>query len=329
MMDRRRFLLTSVAGALTAPIAAEAQQSDRVYRVGLLSLNRRADSVLLSEALQLGLRDRGYVQGRNLVLEFRSAEGRVERLPAVARELVQLRVDLILAPNNPQATAAKQATATIPIVIFLGSDPVGEGLVTSLARPGGNITGLTGDVTPETWGKALQILKEVAPKISRAAVLSNSTFQANGARWKPTQAAASQLGVTLISAPIEGPEDLERAFANMAQKKAEGLLVFTDPITYARRSQMVELAAKSRLPAIYPWREAVHVGGLLSYGPDFRDLAYRAGAYVDKILKGAKPGDLPIEQPSKFELVINPKTARALGLTIPPSLLARADQVIE
>jgi putative tryptophan/tyrosine transport system substrate-binding protein len=329
-VDRRRFLLTSLAGALAAPLAGGAQQqAGKVYRVGILSLSAQADSLHLFDALEQGLRDRGYVDGRNITLEYRFAERRMERLPVLAAELVRLKVDLILAANNSQATAARQATTTIPIVMSLASDPVGEGLVASLARPGGNITGLTTDVTPETWGKRLQLLKELVPKISRAAVLSNSAFRANAARWKPTQDAARQLGVTLLPAEIRGPDDLENAFAIMVQARTEGFVVFTDPVTHALRSQMAGLAAKNRLPAVYPWREAVDAGGLLSYGPDFSDLVRRAATYIDKILQGAKPGDLPMEQPTKFELVVNLRTAKTLGLTIPPSLLARADQVIE
>jgi putative tryptophan/tyrosine transport system substrate-binding protein len=327
-VDRRVFIVGGVA-AVAGPLAAEAQQAGKVYRVGILSLSARADSLHLFDALEQGLRERGYVGGRNITFEYRFAERRMERLPDLATELVRLKVDLILAANNPQATAARQATKTIPIVMSLASDPVGEGLVASLARPGGNITGLTADVTPETWGKCLQLLKELVPKISRAAVLSNSAFRANAARWKPTQDAARQLGVTLLPAEIRGPDDLENAFAIMVQGRAEGFVVFTDPVTHARRSQMAGLAAKNRLPAVYPWREAVDVGGLLSYGPDFSDLVRRAATHIDKILQGAKPGDLPMEQPTKFELVINLKTAKALGLTIPPSLLAQADQVIE
>jgi putative tryptophan/tyrosine transport system substrate-binding protein len=328
-VDRRRFLLISLAGALAAPLAGGAQQAGKVYRVGILSLSAQADSLHLFDALEQGLRDRGYVDGRNITLEYRFAERRMERLPVLAAELVRLKVDLILAANNSQATAARQATTTIPIVMSLASDPVGEGLVASLARPGGNITGLTTDVTPETWGKRFQLLKELVPKIARAAVLSNSAFRANAARWKPTEDAARQLGVTLLPAEIRGPDGLENAFAIMVQGRAEGFIVFTDPVTHALRSQMAGLAAKNRLPAVYPWREAVDAGGLLSYGPDFSDLVRRAATYIDKILQGAKPGDLPMQQPTKFELVVNLRTAKTLDLTIPPSLLARADQVIE
>jgi putative ABC transport system substrate-binding protein len=322
-------VLAFVLGVPGTPLVTEAKQAGKVYRVGILSLNARADSLPLTEALERGLRDRGYVEGRNITLEYRFAERRIERLPGIAAELVQLTVDLILAANNPQAMAARQATTTIPIVMFLGSDPVGEGSVASLARPGGNLTGLTADVTPETWGKGLPLLKELVPKISRVAVLSNSTFRANAARWKPTQDAARQLGVTLLPAAIRGADDLEHAFATMVQGRAEGFVVFTDPVTYARRRQTAGLAVKNRLPAVYPWREAVDAGGLLSYGPDFPDLARRAATYIDKMLQGARPGDLPMEQPTKFELVVNLRTAKTLGLTIPPSILARVDHIVE
>jgi putative ABC transport system substrate-binding protein len=246
----------------------------------------------------------------------------------MASELVRLKVDLIVAANNPHARAARQATTTVPIVMFLTGDPVGEGLVVSLARPGGNITGLTADVTLETWGKRLQLLKELVPSISRVAVLSNSAFRANATRWKTTQDAARELGVTLLLVEIRGSDDLDNAFATMVRGRIEGLVVFSDPLTFALRSQVAGLANKNRLPAVYPWREAVNAGGLFSYGPDILDLARRAGIYVDRILQGAKPGDLPMEQPTKLELVADLRTAKALGLTIPPSFLAQVDHVV-
>ena len=329
MSTTRRTFLTGSFAVLAAPPMVQTQQAQKVYRIGVVSLNPRAASLPLTKAFEQGLRDRGYVEGRNIALEFRSADGRPERLFDVAAELVRLKVDVILAANNPQATAAKQATTTIPIVMALASDPVGEGLVASLARPGGNITGLTADVTLETWGKLLQLLKECVPKLSRAAVLSNAAFRANAARWEPTRAAARQLGLTLLPAEIRGPDGLEDAFVLMAKQKAEGFVVFTDPGTYARRSQMAALAAKNRLPAVYPWREAVDAGGLLSYGPSFPDLARRAATYVDRILQGAAPGDLPMEQPTKLELAINLRAAKSIGLTIPPSILSRADHVMQ
>lgn len=329
IVKRRTVVVALVLGVLSAPLVTAAQQAGKVYRIGVLSVNSRPASLHFIEAFEQGLRDRGYVEGRNIALEYRFAEGRPERLPDMGVELVRLKVDLIVAANDGHVRAARQATTTIPIVMFLAADPVGEGLVESLARPGGNITGLTTDVTLETWGKRLQLLKDLAPKISRVAVLSNSAFRPNAARWKPTQDAARQLGVTLLPAEIRGPDDLQNAFATMVRGNAEGFIVFQDPVLYARRSQIVELAAKNRLPAVYPFREGPDAGGLLSYGPDFLDLARRAAVYVDRIFQGAKPGDLPIEQPTKLELVVNLRAAKALGLTIPPSFLARADHVVE
>jgi ABC-type uncharacterized transport system substrate-binding protein len=326
---RRRQFLIAASALLAAPLAAEAQQAEKVYRIGVLGSSSRAAYLYLAEALEQGLRDQGYVEGRNLILEYRFAEGRPERLPSMAAELVRLKVDLLVAPNNPHARAAMQATSTIPIVMYLAGDPVGEGLVSSLARPGGNITGLTLDVTLETWGKRLQFLKDLVPQISRVAVLWNSAFQPNTSRWKPTQDAARKLGVTLLSAEIREADDLDKAFATMVRGGAEGCLVFGDPATLALRNQIAGLAATNRLPAVYPWREGVDAGGLLAYGPDFRYLARRAAIYIDKILRGAKPGDLPMEQPTRFELIVSVKTAKALGLTIPPWFLAQADHVVE
>jgi len=328
-VNRRTVVVALVLGVLSAPLVTEAQQAGKVYRIGVLSVASRAASLHLIEAFEQGLRDRGYVEGRNISLEYRFGEGRPERLPDMAAELVRLKVDLIVAANDGHVRAARQATTTIPIVMFLAADPVGEGLVASLARPGGNITGLTTDVTLETWGKRLQLLKELVPKISRVAVLSNSTFRPNAARWKPTQDAARKLGVTLLPAEIRGPDDLQSAFATMVRESAEGFIVFQDPVTSARRSQIAELAAKNRLPAVWPSREGTDAFGLVSYGPDRLHLVRRAAIYIDKIFQGAKPGDLPIEQPTKLELVVNLRAAKALGLTIPPSFLARVDHVVE
>ena len=329
IVEGRSVLVAIVLAVLSTPLVTEAQPANKVYRIGVLSLNPREASLQLTEAFEQGLRDRGYIEGRNITLEYRFAEGRPDRLPAMAAELVRLKVDVIMAAADAQARAARQATTTIPIVMSLARDPGGQGLVASLARPGGNITGLTVDVTLETWGKRLQLLKELVPKISRVAVLSNSTFRPNTARWKSTQEAARQLGVTLLLADVRGPDDLQNAFAAMVRGRAEGFIVFDDPATYALRSQMAALAAKNRLPAVYPFREAPDVGGLLSYGPDFADLFRRSAVYVDKIFRGARAGTLPVEQPTKFQLVLNLRAAKALGLTMPPSLLALADQVLE
>src|SRR5262245_43623811 len=254
-MDRRRFLLTSLAGALAAPVAVEAQQARKIYRIGVLSVVPRAANSELNEAILQGLRDRGYVEGRNMALEYRFAHGRPERLPDMAAELARLNVDVILAANDAHVRAARRATTTIPIVMFLAADPVGEGLVASLARPGGNVTGLTTDVSLETWGKRLQLLTDLVLKISRVAILSNDAFRPNAARWKATQDAAHPLGISLIRAAISGSKDLPNAFATIARSGTQGVLVFHDPLTYERRVEIAELAAKHRVPTVYPFKE--------------------------------------------------------------------------
>jgi ABC-type uncharacterized transport system substrate-binding protein len=265
------------------------------------------------------------------VIEYRSAEGKLERFPALAAELVALKVDVIVAPGTPQALAAKQTTRTLPIVFAVAADPVTDGLVTSLARPGGNVTGLS-VLAPELVGKSLEQLKQTVPGVSRVAVL----WQPGGVGErtdkdmpKAAEVAALALGVRLQFVEARGPEEFDRAFSDMTSARAGALTVLTSSMLFGERRRLVDLAAKHRLPAVYPWREGVDAGGLMAYGPNLADLYRRAATYVDKILKGAKPADLPIEQPTKFELVINLKTAKALGLTIPPSVLARADQVIE
>jgi ABC-type uncharacterized transport system substrate-binding protein len=285
----------------------------------------------LPEAFRQGLRDLGYVEGRNVMIEIRDAEGKLERLPALAAELVALKVDIILAASTPQAFAAKQATRTLPIVFAAADDAVGSGLVTSLARPGGNVTGLS-FLAPELVGKRLEPLKQVVPGVTRVAVL----WQPGGLgerteqdQLKEADVAAQALGVRVQFVEAKGPADIDRAFSDMTRARAGALTVLTGVMLFGERRRLVDLAAKNRLPAVYGWRDAVNAGGLMSYGADLADLFRRAATHVDKILKGAKPGDLPIEQPTKFELVINLKTAKALGLTIPPSLLLRADQVIE
>jgi putative ABC transport system substrate-binding protein len=329
-VDRRRFLLTSLAGALAAPLAPEAQQAARVARIGYLAANLAA-SPHMREAFLQGLRDLGYVEGGNVVIEYRSAEGKLERLPALAAELIALKVDVILAGGTPQTLAAKQATKTIPIVFAAAADAVGSGIIPSLARPGGNVTGLS-FLAPELVGKCLELLKQAVPGVSRVAVLWHPG--ALGERTekdmlKEAEVAARALGVRLQFVEARGPADFDRAFSEMTRARASALTLLTSTMFISERRRLVDLAAKNRLPAVYPWREGVDAGGLMSYGPDFADLFRRAATYVDKILKGAKPGDLPIEQPTKFEFVINLKTAKALSLTIPPSLLLRADQVIE
>ena len=322
--------ITLLLVGLFNPFAGEAQQAAKVARIGYLTLNLAA-SPHMPEAFRQGLRDLGYIEGRNVVIEIRSAEGKLERLPALAAELVALRVDVILAAGTPHALAAKQATRTIPIVFAAATDPVMDGLVTSLARPGGNVTGLS-SLGSELVAKRLELLKQAVPGVSRVAVLWHPG--ALGERTekdmlKEAEVAARALGVRLQFVEARGPADFDRAFSDMTRARVDALTLLTSTMFLSERRRLVALAAKHRLPAVYPWREVVDAGGLMSYGPDFADLFRRAATYVDKILKGAKPADLPVEQPTKFELVINLKTAKALGLTIPQSLLRQADQVIE
>jgi len=329
-MDRRTFLAGTGAVFIAAPLPAEAQQAAESARVGLLSTNQ-ARGLRLIEPFRQGLRDFGYVEGRSVVLEFRNAEGKRERFPMLAAELVALKVDVIVATGTPAALAAKQATATIPIVFLAVSDPVESGLVTSLARPGGNVTGLS-NVAPQLVGKGLELLKQTVPGVSRVAVLwepGATGERADRATLAEAEVAGRALGVQLQFVEVRGPADFDRAFSDMTKRRAGALTVFPGAMLFGERKQLTELAAKNRLATVYPWREYVDAGGLMSYGPDLADSYRRAAGYVAKILKGAKPADLPVEQPTKFELVINLKTAKALGLTIPPSLLARADQVIE
>jgi ABC-type uncharacterized transport system substrate-binding protein len=307
------------------PLAAAAQPSGQVYRIGFLSTDPLPAH--LWEALLDGLRERGYSEGRNLVFERRFSEGHAERFPALAAELVQLRVDCIIVPTTPAALAAKHATQTIPIVMTTAIDPVGGGLVASLARPGGNLTGLS-VLAPELSGKRLELLQEVVPGTTRVAVLWNAANPANAAAWHETQAAAGALGLRLHAQEVRDAQDLESAFARMAQAHPEALLVLEDALINMHRPQIAEFVTQQHLPSVFVHREWVVAGGLMSYGPSLPDLFRRAATYVDKLLKGAKPADLPVEQPMKFELVINLKTAQALGLTIPPSVLFQADEVM-
>jgi putative ABC transport system substrate-binding protein len=327
-MDHRAFLGTLAGGLLAAPLAAEAQQAAKIFRIGYLATNPTPH---FQEAFRQGLRDLGYVEGRNLVIEDRYAEGKLERLPALAAELVALKVDVIVASGTPAALAAKQATRTLPIVFTSIADPVTSRLVTSLARPGGNLTGFS-VLAPELVGKCLEQLKQAIPAVSRVAVLWHPgamTERTDKDMLKRAEVAAQALGVRLQVLEARGPADFDTAFTEMTRARADALAVLTSSMLFGERRRLVGLAAKNRLPAVYPWREGVDAGGLMAYGPDLADLLRRAATYVDKILKGAKPGDLPVEQPTKFELVINLQTARALGLTIPASLLQRADQAIE
>jgi putative ABC transport system substrate-binding protein len=328
-MNRRETIVALVAlGAV--PLAADGQQAAKVGRRGYLSLNLAASPHLRDAFLQ-GLRDLGYVEGRNVVIEYRDAEGKLERLPALAAELVALKVDVILAEGGTLGPrVAMQATTTIPIV-FVAGDPVGSGLVTSLARPGGNVTGLS-SLGPELVGKRLELLKQALPGVDRVAVLRQPT--ALGERTakdmlKAADVAARALGVQPQFIEAQGPDDFDRAFSDMTRARAGALTLLPSARFLREHRRLVDLAAKNRLPAVYTSREFVDAGGLMSSGANQPDLFRRAATYVDKILKGAKPGDLPVEQPTKFELVINLKTAKALGLTIPQSVLAHADEVIQ
>ena len=329
-MHRRTFLRTVAGSFLAAPLAAEAQQTGKVYRVGVLT-NVPPSTPAVSrnwEAFRQVLRDRGWVEGQNIVIEYRAAEGRVERFPSLAAELVSLKPDLLVALPNAGARAAKRTTNTIPIVMVYVFDPVRDGLVASLGRPGGNVTGLTAVVSLGLVGKRLELLKEVVPTTSRVAVLSDA-YPIDAADWNDMQAAARVLALRLLSLGVGSPNEFEAAFASMTRERASALLVLPFPLSYAHPGRIADLAATNRLPAVYPFRESVEAGGLMAYAANAPDMFRRAAYFVDKILKGAKPADLPVEQPTKFELVINLKTAKALGLTIPPSLLQRADQVIE
>ncbi len=330
VIDRRTFLAGTGAVLLAAPLASEAQPV-KVPRIGVLSPGSPGGPTPLLDAFRQGLRELGYVEGQNIRLEYRFAELRLERLPGLATELVALKVDVIVASNQVSALAAKQATKTIPIVFALAGDPVASGLVTSLARPGGNVTGLS-VLYSELAGKWLELLTQAVPRVSRVAVL----WQPGGVGertekdiLKEADVAARALGVRLQFVEARGPADLDRAFSDMARARAGALTVFGGAMLLVERRRLVELAAKNRLPAVYTTREFVDAGGLMSYGPHLADLFRRAATYVDKILKGAKPGDLPVEQPTKFDLVINLKAAKALGLTIPPLVLGRADEVIQ
>jgi putative ABC transport system substrate-binding protein len=327
----RRAFVTGTLALLAAPLVAEAQQAAKVPRIGYLAPSLAANPPL-HDAFRQGLREFGYAEGRNVVIEYRDAEGKDERLPALAAELAALKVDVIVTnPGTLAALAAQQATKTLPIVFIATGDPVSSGLVTSLARPGGNLTGLS-LLFPELVGKCLEQLKQAVPGVSRIAVLEQPGAVPERTQkdiLKAADVAARALGVRLQVVGARGPGDINQAFSEMTRARVNGVAILSTPMFSIERRRLVDLAAKNRLPAVYSFRVYVEAGGLISYGPNIPDLSRRAATYVDKILKGAKPADLPVEQPTKFELVINLKTAKALGLTIPPSVLARADEVIE
>ncbi len=326
--SRRAFLTASIA-VTVAPFAAAVQPPAKIWRIGYLGPVSPSAGARLLESFRQGLRELGYVEGQNIVIDYRWAEGRPDRFPALAAELTQLRVDAIVTYNNAAVAALQQATRTIPIVVANMGDPVGSGFVASLARPGGNITGFSG-LSEELSRKWVELLREAAPKVSRVAVLTVSqTPAAHNTRWREIQGAAKALKATPQRHEIAGPEEIERVFASLIKGRAQGLIVLPHAVTNARRTQIVSLAAEHRLPGMYPDSQYVEAGGLMSYAANFSDLHRRAATFVDKILKGARPADLPIQRPTTFELAINLRAAKALGLTLPPSLLLRADQVIQ
>jgi putative ABC transport system substrate-binding protein len=328
-MDRRRFISAVTLSLLAAPLASEAQQAGKVYRIGLLDYSA-PDSARLAwwTAFRQQMRQLGYVEGQNVSFEPRWGQGDADLLPKLATELVGLKVDLIVTAGSSAAIAAKRATSTIPIVMASGSDPVGVGLVASLRQPGGNVTGMT-SINSELAAKRLELMRSVAPRASRIAILWDERDTGSRLGMDGTEAAAKTAGLTIHSVPVRSLTGLEAAFATVVRGRAGAVIIVSTARLFSYRKRMAELALKHRLPTVVGSREYVEAGGLASYGTDFPDLFRRAATFVDKILKGAKPADLPIEQPTKFELVINLKTAKALGLTIPQSLLGRADEVIQ
>ena len=320
------FALCTMLSALCG--SAEAQQPTKFPRIGYLSAVSPSTISARIEAFKQGLRELGYVEGTNIAIEWRYAEGKVHRLSELAAELVRLRVDIIVSGGPTVTRPAKEATSVIPIVMALDDDPVGSGFVASLARPGGNITGLS-TLAPEISGKQLELLKEIVPKLTRVAVIGNSTRAGTAQMLKETELAAEALKVQLQYLDVLAPKDIETAFRASSKGRADAVLVLTSPVFLSQRTQTAELAVKSRLPAIYSWPENVEDGGLMTYSVSITDLYRRSATYVDKILKGTKPADLPVEQPKKFEFIINLKAAKQISLTIPPNVLARADKVIK
>jgi putative tryptophan/tyrosine transport system substrate-binding protein len=326
-MDRRRFLLTSLAGALAAPLAAGAQRAVSPRRVGVLLALLGPDSKE-AEALRQGLRDAGYAEGRDVVIEWRSANGDYARLPQLAADLVKGKVDVIIADITVATQAAKHATSSIPIVMAIVADPVGSGLVANLSKPGGNVTGLS-IMLAELSVKRLQLLKEAIPKLTRVGVVWNPATPWHTKAVENLKATAASLGIDLSFVSVRTPEEIGPAVAAVSRAHAQALYVVDGPPLFTHRTTFLKLATTARLAVISGERQYTDEGGLISYGPNYEDQLRRAAEYVDKILKGGKPSDLPIQQPTKFVVVVNLKTAKALGLTIPPSVLARADQVIE
>ena len=324
---RRRQFITLLGGAAAWPLAARAQQGAKVFRIGFLFYGSSGSSPEL-DAFRRGLREFGYIEGQNIAVEYRFASGQVERLPDLAAELVRLKPDVIVAPATPASLAAKQATGTIPIVFAGVADAVGAGLIANLARPDGNVTGLT-SISAELGGKRLELVKRLVNNASRVAVLYNPADRSNVLVLKELQEAAPALTLTLQPVEVREPSEFEGAFAAMTRDRADAMFGSAGILTFQHRQTVVDLAANSRLPTLWGRRQFVEAGGLMSYAVNFYDQIRRTAAYVDQILKGAKPGDLPVQQPTKFEFMLNLKTAKALGLTIPPGVIAIADEVIE
>jgi putative tryptophan/tyrosine transport system substrate-binding protein len=322
----KRKIIDLALGVLLVAVSfpVEAQQSKKVPRVGFLTTSGQSSK----EAFQRGLRELNYVEGKNIIIEYRHTEGKAERLKELAAEMARLKPDVIVAGSTQDVLAAKNANSTIPIVMMTVGDPVTSGLVESLARPGGNITGVT-SLSPDVNGKRLELLKETVPTLSRVGVLWNPQGSGSPLSWKESQLAAQSLGIQLHSMEVRSPDDFRNAFENAIKARALALVVTSNPVFSANYNRIVNLASKNRLPAIYGNGEAVEAGGLMSYGTAYADLYRRAATYVDKILKGANPAELPVEQPKKFELIINLKAAQQIGLTIPPNVLVRADKVIK
>jgi putative ABC transport system substrate-binding protein len=327
-MKRRQFIALIAGATVSWPLAGHAQQAKKIFKIGHIESGLPSSSPHLLAAFQQGLRKLGYVEGENTFIERRYAEGRPERLPQLAEELVQFGVDVVFAIGLPQVLAAAQATNTVPIVFVGGGDPVGAGLVKSLARPGGNVTGLT-LVAVELAAKRIQILKEAVPTAMRVAVPWNPGNPINKLELNEATMAGSILGLTLLPVEIRTPDDIESAFGAMTRERADAVLLLSSPLTFPNRARLAELALKARLPTLVPLREYVEAGFLLSYGPSYAGLCRQAATYVDQILKGAKPADLPVQLPTTLQLVINLQTAKALGHTVPHSLVSRADEVIE
>jgi putative ABC transport system substrate-binding protein len=325
-MIRRRFIGGLAGALLAASLAAHAQPVGRVYRIGILEPIPAAENAANLDALRKGLRNLGYVEGRNLIIEYRSADGRAERFPDLAAELVRLKVDLIVTRGTPAARAAKSTTETIPVVMATMGDP--RAIVASFAKPGGNITGMT-TFSTELTAKQIELLKELVPKLSRVALVHNMDNPAAPPEWEEVKAAARSLGLQAELFDVRNRGDLDRAFDLAVRRHVDALVIGADGLVQANRQMVVGLATRNKLPAIYPNRDFVEAGGLIAYAVNYPDLYFRFATLVDKILRGAKPGEIPVEQPTKFELVINQKTAKMFGLTIPQSLLLRADEVIQ